>query len=144
MTNPAGILRNVPCAPFCESPPISKNLSFVGGSSFDGPESAAIAAVTVNAPAKPTATDLVTLIFSLLLQRWSRHRRDPDFLHAPKEVDYGGAYLRSTFLLGPMSATRQHHRLPELWNQCRLLRKGRRKSGGDKIALPPPVKRGNG
>src|SRR6266699_1920016 len=42
-------------------------------------------------------------------------------LQAPKEVDHGSADLRSTFLLGPMSATRQHHRWPELWNECRLL-----------------------
>src|SRR3984893_11810293 len=43
-------------------------------------------------------------------------------LQAPKEIDHGGASLRSTFLLGPMSATRQHHRGPELGDQCRQLR----------------------
>src|SRR6266567_3295028 len=65
-------------------------------------------------------------------------------LQAPKKVDHGGADLRRTFLLGPMAATRQHDRRPELWNQCRLLRDGRSKGGGDKIALAHHVERGNG
>src|SRR5258708_39833578 len=41
-------------------------------------------------------------------------------LQASKEVDHRGADLRRTFLLGPMSATHQHHRWPELSNECRL------------------------
>src|SRR6266849_10882677 len=36
-------------------------------------------------------------------------------LQAPKEVDYGGAYLRSTFLLGPMTTARQHYRGAGAW-----------------------------
>jgi hypothetical protein len=50
-------------------------------------------------------------------------------LQLPKEVDHGGADLGSAFLLGPMSATRQHHRWPKLWNECRLLGYGLFKHG---------------
>ena len=65
-------------------------------------------------------------------------------LNAAKEVDHGGADLRCTFLLGPMSATRQHYRGPELGDQCRLLRDVLGENGGDKIALARHVQRGNG
>src|SRR5271163_4775938 len=65
-------------------------------------------------------------------------------LHAPKEVDHGSADLRRAFLLGPMAAARQHDGRPELGNQCRLLRNGRSKGGGDEIALAHHVERGNG
>src|SRR5229473_116778 len=65
-------------------------------------------------------------------------------LQLPKEVDYGGAYLRSTFLLGPMSATRQHHRWTELWNEYRLLGNGLLKHGDNEVAVARDVKRRNG
>src|SRR3984893_12645770 len=42
-------------------------------------------------------------------------------LQAPKKLDHGGADLRRTFLLGPMSAARQHDRRPELRNERRLV-----------------------
>src|SRR5260370_548451 len=65
-------------------------------------------------------------------------------LQLPKEVDYGGAYLRSTFLLGPMTTARQHYRGPELGDQWRLLRDVLGENGGDKIAVARHVHRGNG
>src|ERR1700730_17611395 len=65
-------------------------------------------------------------------------------LKAPKEVDHCGADLSSAFLLGPMSAARQHDRGPELGDQCRLLRDVLGENGGDKIALARHVQRGNG
>src|SRR6202023_3066351 len=65
-------------------------------------------------------------------------------LQAPKEVDHRGADLRRTFLLGPMSATRQHYRGPELGDQCRLLRDVLGENGGDKIPVARHVQRGNG
>src|SRR5277367_5422164 len=64
-------------------------------------------------------------------------------LQASKEVDHGGADFRRTFLLGPMSATRQHDRRPKFWDQGRLLRDVLRIHGGDKIAVTRHVKRGN-
>src|ERR1700704_3260624 len=57
-------------------------------------------------------------------------------LQAPKEVDDGGAYLRSTFLLGPMTTARQHDRGPELGDQCRLRLDVLGENGGDKIPVP--------
>src|ERR1700730_13731142 len=65
-------------------------------------------------------------------------------LKAPKEVDHCGADLSSAFLLGPMSAARQHDRGPELGDQCRLLRDVLGENGGDKIVVARPVKCGNG
>src|SRR5260221_10398232 len=65
-------------------------------------------------------------------------------LQAPKEVNHCGADLSSAFLLGPMSATRQHHRWPELGDQCRLLRDVLGENGGDKIPVARHVQRGNG
>src|SRR6266446_4249057 len=65
-------------------------------------------------------------------------------LQAAKEVDHCGADLSSAFLLGPMSATRQHYRGPELGDKCRLLRDVLGENGGDKIALARHVQRGNG
>ena len=65
-------------------------------------------------------------------------------LQLSKEVDHGGADLRRTFLLGPMSATRQHDRRPELGDPCRLPGDVLGKSGGDKIAVTRHVERGNG
>jgi hypothetical protein len=72
------------------------------------------------------------------------HIRTGASLQLPKEVDHGGAYLRSTFLLGPMSATRQHHRWPELWNECRLLGYGLLKHGDKHVAVAHNIERRNG
>src|SRR5258708_39579031 len=65
-------------------------------------------------------------------------------LQAPKEVYDGGAYLRSAFLLGPMTTARQHDGGPELGDQCRLLRDVLGENGGDKIPIARHVQRGNG
>src|SRR3984885_8299500 len=64
-------------------------------------------------------------------------------LQASKEVDHRGADLWRAFLLGPMSATRQHDRRPEFWDQCRLLRDLLGENGGDEIAVARHVKRRN-
>src|ERR1700723_2628016 len=80
--------------------------------------------------------DILILAFRLL----SRLPR----LQASKKVDHGGVDLRRTFLLGPMSATRQHDRRPKFWDPCRLLRDILGIHGGNKIAVTRHVKRGNG
>ena len=43
-----------------------------------------------------------------------------------------------------MSATRQHHRWPELWNECRLLGYGLLKHGDKHVAVAHNVERRNG
>src|SRR5215469_18218078 len=65
-------------------------------------------------------------------------------LQAPKELDHGGADLRRAFLLGPMSAARQHDRRPELGNHCRLLGNELGKDSGCKIPVARHVERRNG